>query len=86
MSKFFFKKLVIKLVQSWLLLVQSQQWKHQNNMLNLFKFINKGTRMMSNAIYTCHQCKIESIQQKIFILTLQMIPLILRFYLHLLAK
>ena len=31
-------------------------------MLNLFKFINKGTRMMSNAIYICHQCKIESIQ------------------------
>ena len=30
---------------SWDLLVQSQQWKQSNNTQNLFKVINKGTRM-----------------------------------------
>ena len=27
--------------------VQSQQWKHQNNVLNLFKVNDKGNRVMS---------------------------------------
>ena len=35
----------------WYLLVQSQQWKHQNNVWNLFKVNNKDARTRSWYLY-----------------------------------
>ena len=38
------------------LLVQSQQWKHQNNVGNLFKFNNKDIITMSSTSLWCLYC------------------------------
>ena len=47
-SKYRFKPIGLRRSQpSQHLLAQGQQWKHQNNMLNLFKVNNKGTRTTS---------------------------------------
>ena len=53
LTQFIWSKLSIKccedcrvLVPSRYLLVESQQWKHENNLWNLFKAINKDTRMI----------------------------------------
>ena len=35
------------------LLVQSQQWKRQNNVCSLFKFNNKDKRIMSLTLFLC---------------------------------
>ena len=44
------------IVTSWYLLVQSQQWKHQNNMRNLFKVNRKDTRTTSLTLFWCLYC------------------------------
>ena len=36
-----------------ILLVQSQQWKHQNNVWNLFKVNNRDTRTTSMTLFWC---------------------------------
>ena len=53
LTQFVWSKLSIKcredcrvLVPSRYLLFESQQWKHENNVWNLFKAINKDTRMI----------------------------------------
>ena len=38
------------------LFVQSQQWKHQNNVWNLFKVSNKNTRRTSMPAFWCLYC------------------------------
>ena len=40
----------------WDLLVQSQQWKHQNNVWKLFKFNSKDTRTTSFLSFWCLYC------------------------------
>ena len=40
------------------LLVQSQQWKQQNNMWNIFRVNKKETRMTSMALFWRHYCKL----------------------------
>ena len=47
------------LLPSGHLLVQSQQWKHQNNTGNLFKVNNKDTRMKSYFINCCSVSTID---------------------------
>ena len=44
------------IVTSWYLFVQSQQWKHQNNMRNLFKVNRKDTRTTSLTLFWCLYC------------------------------
>ena len=44
------------IVTSWYLLVQSQQWKHQNNTQNLFKVNRKDTRTTSLTLFWCLYC------------------------------
>ena len=41
---------------SRLLLVQNQQWKHQNNVWNLFKVTNKDSRTPSFKSFWCFYC------------------------------
>ena len=41
---------------SWHLLVQSQHWKHQNNVWNLYKVNNKDTRATSMMSFWCLYC------------------------------
>ena len=41
---------------SWHLLVQSQQWKHQNNVWNMFKVNNKDTKTTSLTSFWCLYC------------------------------
>ena len=43
---------------SWRLLVQSQQWKHQNNARNLFKVNNKDTNTTPLKSFWCSYCEI----------------------------
>ena len=61
------------------LLDQSQRWKHQDNLWNLFKVDNKDIRKTSLAIFRCLSCYFEQtshITQVVPLLTLnkQMLP------------
>ena len=51
-----FLTLYVETVTSRHLLVQSQQWKHQNNMWNLFKVNNKDTKTTSVTSFWCLYC------------------------------
>ena len=42
---------------SWHLIAQRQQWKHQNNVWNLFK-VNKNTRTMLMTWFWCLYCQL----------------------------
>ena len=41
---------------SWYLLVLSPHWKHQNNVWNLFKVINRDTGTTSRSLFWCFYC------------------------------
>ena len=43
---------------NWYFLVQCQQWKHQNNVWNLFKVNNKDTRTASVTSFLYLYCKL----------------------------
>ena len=49
---------IIPQVHSWRLLVQSQQWKHQKNMWDLFQGNKKDLRTTSLMLFWCLYCSL----------------------------
>ena len=45
-------------ILSWHLVVQIQQWKHQNNVWNLFKVNNKDSRTTWTKSFWCLYCQL----------------------------
>ena len=53
-------------IPNWYLLVQSQQWKHHNNMCNLFRVNNKDIRTTSLTSFLCIYVNFEKISHFVF--------------------